>query len=83
MTSFKSFKHHNVIIISASHNSIVIAKTYIQFNSLINILIINEGKSISSVWSTKRIYPSLIFEMPTPLTNFTDFDMTKEIGAKL
>ena len=83
MTSFKTSKHYDVVIIGAGHNGIVAAKTYLQFNPAIDILIIDGGKSLGGVWSAERIYPGLIFEMPAPMTNFTDFDMTKEVGAEL
>lgn len=83
MTSSKPSKHHDVVIIGAGHNGIVAAKTYFQFNPSIDILIIDGGKSIGGVWSAERIYPGLIFEMPAPMTNFTDFDMTREVGAEL
>lgn len=83
MTSSKPSKHHDVVIIGAGHNGIVAAKTYLQFNPSIDILIIDGGKSIGGVWSAERIYPGLIFEMPAPMTNFTDFDMTREVGAEL
>ena len=83
MTSSKPSKHHDVVIIGAGHNGIVAAKTYLQFNPSIDILIIDGGKSIGGGWSAERIYPGLIFEMPAPMTNFTDFDMTREVGAEL
>ena len=83
MTSSKPSKHHDVVIIGAGHNGIVAAKTYLQFNPSIDILIIDGGKSIGGVWSAERIYPGLIFEMPAPMTNFTDCDMTREVGAEL
>ncbi|KAK0115500.1 hypothetical protein ONS96_013954 [Cadophora gregata f. sp. sojae] len=83
MPSFTSSKHHDVVIIGAGNNGIVAAKTYLQINPSIDLLVIDGGKSLGGVWSAERVYPGLIFEMPAPLMNFTDLDITKELGVEL
>ncbi|KAH6711276.1 hypothetical protein BKA61DRAFT_88352 [Leptodontidium sp. MPI-SDFR-AT-0119] len=82
MAPSKSSLHHDVVIVGAGHNGIVAAKTYLQINPSVDILIIDGGSSIGGVWSAERIYPGLIYEMPCPMANFTDFDMEKELGVE-
>ncbi len=83
MAATRSSKHHSVIIIGAWFNGIVAAKTYLQINPLVDLIIIDEGQSIGGVWSDDRIYPGLFYEMPTPLVNYSDFDMCKELGMEM
>ncbi|KAH7319446.1 hypothetical protein BKA65DRAFT_541539 [Rhexocercosporidium sp. MPI-PUGE-AT-0058] len=82
MASSNSSTRHDVVIIGAGHNGIVAAKTYLQFNPSVDLLIIDGGSSIGGVWAAERIYPGLIYEMPCPMTNFTDFDLEKELGVE-
>ncbi|XMA18642.1 hypothetical protein WAI453_011433 [Rhynchosporium graminicola] len=83
MASPHSTSHHDVVIIGAGHNGIVAAKTYLQMSPFVDLLIIDGEKSLGGVWSAERIYPGLIYEMPYPMMNFTDFDIGEELGIEL
>lgn len=78
-----SSKHHRVIIIGAGFNGIIAAKTYLQINPTADILIIDGSNSLGGVWSSERIYPGLVYEMPCPMLDLSDFDMHKEMGIEL
>lgn len=80
---FSLSKHHGVLIIGAGFNGIVAAKTYLQINPTADILIIDGSSALGGVWSAERIYPGLVYEMPCPMLNFSDFDMYKEMGIEL
>jgi len=75
--------HHDVIILGAGFNGLIAAKTYLQIKPSIDILILDSGDAIGGVWSKSRIYPGLLYEMPTPLLNFSDFDMCRELGMEM
>ncbi|KUJ24500.1 FAD/NAD(P)-binding domain-containing protein [Mollisia scopiformis] len=72
-----------VIIVGAGFTGLVAAKTYLQINPAADITIIDKEDGIGGVWSASRIYPGLTYEVPTPLLNFTDFDMCKELGKEM
>lgn len=78
----KMFEHHKVIVIGASFNGVVATKTYLQIDPSVDIIVIDGGNSLGGVWSSSRIYPGLMYEMPSPMLNFSDFDMCKELGIQ-
>jgi dimethylaniline monooxygenase (N-oxide forming) len=82
MASPSGSKHHKVIIVGARLNGILAAKTYLQIKPDVDILIIDSEKSIGGVWAATRIYPGLVFELPAPTMNFSDFDICKELGIE-
>lgn len=76
-------KHHRVIIVGAGFNGIIAAKTYLQVKPSADLLVIDNNSSLGGVWSKDRVYPGLVYELPSPLANFSDFDMVKELGIGL
>ncbi|KAF4624302.1 hypothetical protein G7Y89_g13871 [Cudoniella acicularis] len=83
MASSGSSRHHKVIIVGAGFNGIVAAKTYLQVDPSTDVLIVDGESEIGGVWSASRIYPGLMYEMPAPLLNFSDFNMCKELGIEM
>jgi dimethylaniline monooxygenase (N-oxide forming) len=82
MASPGTSKHHKVVIVGAGVNGILAAKTYLQIKPDVDILIIDSEKSIGWCLGATRIYPGLIFELPAPTMNFSDFDICKELGIE-
>jgi dimethylaniline monooxygenase (N-oxide forming) len=80
MASPSTSKHHKVIIVGAGVNGILAAKTYLQIEPDVDIPIIDSEKSIGGVSAATRIYLGLVFELPAPTMNFSDFDICKELG---
>lgn len=80
MASQSSSTHHKVIIIGAGINGISAAKTYLQIDPNVDLLIIDSESSIGGVWCASRIYPGLTYEVPTPMTSFSEFDICEELG---
>ncbi|RDW77187.1 FAD protein [Coleophoma cylindrospora] len=72
-----------VIILGAGFHGLAAAKTYLQINPQIELRIIDNGSSIGGVWATDRIYPGLFYEVPTPMGDFSDFDMCTELGMEM
>ncbi|CZR55386.1 related to dimethylaniline monooxygenase [Phialocephala subalpina] len=81
--AFTNRPRRRVIIVGAGFYGIVAAKTYLQINPSADITIIDREDGIGGVWAASRIYPGLTYEMPTPMLNFTDFDMCKELGKEV
>ena len=73
-------EHHKVIVLGAGINGIVLAKTYLDIDPSVDILLVDCEASIGGVWSKERIYPGLNYEVPTPMLNFTQLDMCEEFG---
>lgn len=69
-----------VIILGAGLTGLAAAKTYLQIKPDIDLTIIDSESEIGGVWSAARIYPGLIFEVPTPMAEFSDLDMLSELG---
>lgn len=73
-------KHHKVIVVGTGFSGLIAAKTYLAIDPNVDILLIDGESSIGGVWSASRIYPGLEYEAPTPMMNFSDFDIRKELG---
>lgn len=69
-----------MIVIGAGFNGVVATKTYLRIDRSVDILVIDGESSLGGVWSSSRIYPGLVYEMPSPMLNSSDFDMCKELG---
>jgi cation diffusion facilitator CzcD-associated flavoprotein CzcO len=75
-------EHHKVVVLGAGINGIALAKTYLDIDPSVDILLVDCEASIGGVWSKERIYPGLHYEVPAPLLNFTELDMCKEFGME-
>jgi dimethylaniline monooxygenase (N-oxide forming) len=75
-------EHHKVIVLGAGINGISIAKTYLDIDPSVDILLVDCESSIGGVWSMDRIYPGLMYEVPTPLLDFSQLDMCEEFGME-
>jgi dimethylaniline monooxygenase (N-oxide forming) len=75
-------EHHKVIVLGAGINGIAFAKTYLDIDPSVDILLVDCEASIGGVWSKERIYPGLHYEAPAPLLNFSELDMCEEFGME-
>lgn len=75
-----SSEHRHVVIVGAGFSGLAAAKTYLEIDPSVNLLIVDADSGIGGVWSSSRIYPGLEYEVPTPMMNFSDFDIRKELG---
>jgi dimethylaniline monooxygenase (N-oxide forming) len=82
MGSITPPEHHKVIVLGAGINGLSMAKTYLDIDPSVDILLVDCGSSLGGVWSKERIYHGLHYEAPTPLLNFTEFDMCEEFGME-
>jgi dimethylaniline monooxygenase (N-oxide forming) len=77
-----SSSNYHVIIIGAGWYGIAAAKTYLQIDASVSLLLIDENSSVGGVWSKSRIYPDLIADQPTPLFEYPDLSMREAIGLE-
>lgn len=82
MASIGMHEHHKVIVLGAGITGISAAKTYLDIDPSVDLLIVDRESSIGGVWSAERIYPGLYYEVPPPLLDFTDLDMCQELGIE-
>lgn len=76
-------EYHSVIIIGAGYAGLAAAKTYLAICPSVDLLVVDNQDGPGGVWSKSRIYPGLEYEAPTPIADYSDFDMAKEFGMKL
>lgn len=82
MASSVGLEHHKVIVLGAGFNGVAVAKTYLDIDPSVDILLVDRESSVGGVWSTERIYPGLYYEMPAPLMSFNDMDICQELGIE-
>ena len=75
-------EHHRVIVVGAGFNGVSIAKTYLDINPSVDIVLIDCESSVGGVWSRERVYPGLYYEAPTPLADFPELTMLEELGLE-
>ena len=71
-TTSSASMHHKVIILGAGLHGLAAAKTYLDIDPSVDLLVVDGDSGIGGVWSKSRIYPGLVFEQSTPMVNFTD-----------
>jgi len=76
-----SSKYH-VIIVGAGLSGIAAAKTYLELDPSVSIIILDDNSSIGGVWSKSRVYPHLTAVQPAPLFEFPDLTMKEAIGVE-
>src|SRR2546421_7158053 len=67
-----------VIVIGAGRSGLAAAKTYLQVNPVINLVILDDDSTVGGVWSADRLYPGLIANSPNGLYEFSDMTMVTE-----
>ena len=79
-SSIPSLGPRKVIIIGAGIYGLVAAKTYLEINPEIDLLILDADSSVGGVWSASRVYAGLVADIPAPAFEFSDLRMTEEFG---
>ena len=75
-------EHHKVVVLGAGFNGISIAKTYLDVDPSVDILLVDCESSVGGVWSKERIYPGLHYEAPASLLNFSELDLCEEFDME-
>ena len=74
--------HYNVIVVGAGLAGLQAAKTYIQLEPGVTLLIIDENKSIGGVSAKEKLYPGLRSNNLVGTYEYTDFPMHERFGVK-
>ena len=82
MDSRLSPEHHRVIVVGTGFNGLSIAKTYLDIDASVDVILIDCESSVGGVWSRERIYPGLHYETPTPTLDWTEMSMADEFGME-
>ncbi|KAI4232574.1 MAG: hypothetical protein L6R40_007360 [Gallowayella cf. fulva] len=75
MSSSPQVQHYDVLIVGAGLQGLVAAKTYLQLEPSISLLILDSNASIGGVWAKENIYPDLKTNNQLGTFEFTDFDI--------
>ena len=74
--------HYDVIVIGTGFSGLSTAKTYLQLEPSVRLLILDEQESIGGVWAKERLYPGLRSNNQLGTFEFTDFPMHEGFGVK-
>ena len=73
---------YDVIVIGAGLQGLAAAKTYLQIEPSVSLLIIDSNETVGGVWAKENIYPGLRSNNLLGTYEYTDFPMTEEFGIK-
>ncbi|KAG8845066.1 hypothetical protein FRB96_002736 [Tulasnella sp. 330] len=73
----------NVVIIGAGVNGLIAAKTYLQVDPSINLLIVDAAPAIGGTWAEHRLYPGLKTQCLYGTYEFSDLPMHGKAGEHI
>lgn len=74
--------HYDVIVIGTGFSGLSAAKTYVQLEPTVRLLVLDEQDSIGGVWAKERLYPGLRSNNQLGTFEFPDFPMHEGFGVK-
>ena len=74
--------HYTVIIVGAGRAGLPAAKTYLELEPDVSLLIIDGNRSIGGVWAKEKIYPDLRLNNLRGTFEYSDFPMHDGFGVK-
>lgn len=74
--------HHDIIVVGAGIQALVAAKTFLQLNPELDLLIIDSNQSLGGVWAKERLYPGLNSNHLVGTYEYTDFPIEEIFGVK-
>ena len=77
-----SNSHYKVIVVGAGFAGLPAAKTYLQLEPSVSLLIIDANRSIGGVWAKERLYPGLRANNLCGTYEYPDFPMHEGFGVK-
>lgn len=77
-----SSSHYKVIVIGAGSAGLPAAKTYLQLEPSVSLLIVDENRSIGGVWAKEKLYPGLRANNLLGTYEYPDFPMHEGFGVK-
>lgn len=73
---------NRVIVIGAGWMGLAAAKTYLEIQPTVDLMIIDEDSTVGGVWSGTRSYPGLIADSCAAVFDYSDFPMDVEVGVE-
>lgn len=74
--------HYHVIVIGAGFAGLPAAKTYLQLEPSVSLLIIDANRSVGGVWAKEKLYPGLRANNLVGTYEYPDFPMHEGFGVK-
>ena len=74
--------HIQVVVVGAGLQGLAAAKTFIQCEPNINLLVVDSNPSIGGTWSRELLYPGLRSNNQLGTFEYTDFPMHEGYGVK-
>ena len=72
----------DVIVIGAEVQGLVAAKTYLDIDPSLNLLIVESQKTLGRVWAEERLYLGLLANNIVGTFEFTHFPMSQVVGVE-
>ena len=72
--------HYDVVVVGAGLQGLVAAKTFLEVDPFLNLIIFDSNKTVGGVWSEENIYPGLVLNNQLGTWEYTDFPMDEKFG---
>lgn len=74
--------HYQVVVIGAGFAGLPAAKTYLQLEPSVSLLIVDANRSVGGVWAREKLYPGLRSNNQVGTYEYPDFPMHEGFGVK-
>ncbi|KAL8825907.1 MAG: hypothetical protein Q9191_004131 [Dirinaria sp. TL-2023a] len=74
--------HHEVVVVGAGLQGLAVAKTFLQIEPGLNLIIVDSSQTLGGVWGRDNLYPGLRSNNLHGTFEYTDFPMADELGVR-
>ena len=74
--------HYEVVVVGAGLQGLAVAKTFLQIEPGLNLVIVDSNQTVGGVWGRDNLYPGLRSNNLRGTFEYTDFPMTDQLGVQ-
>lgn len=74
--------HYEVVVVGAGLQGLAVAKTFLQIEPGLNLIILDSTQTVGGVWGRDNLYPGLRSNNLRGTFEYTDFPMTDQLGVQ-
>ena len=80
--NFSMDSNYDVVVVGAGPQGLAAAKTYLQIEPSVRLLIVDSNRTIGGVWAEENLYSELRTNNLIGTFEYTDFPMNESFGVK-